>query len=43
MAERSAKIEKALFVMEFKDYWNIQDWKEHDRLVVELAELKKGA
>ena len=43
MAERIAKIERALFIMEFKEHWNTQDWKEHNRLVTELAELKKGA
>ena len=38
--ERIAQIERALFVMEFKDHWTAKDWAEKNALENELAELK---
>jgi hypothetical protein len=39
-AERIERIERALFVMEFKDHWTANDWAEKNALENELAELK---
>ena len=39
-AERIERIERALFVMEFKDHWTAKDWAEKNALENELAELK---
>ena len=39
-AERIEQIEKALWLMEFKDHWTAKDWAERDKLNKELAELK---
>ena len=38
--ERIEQIERALWLMEFKDHWTAKDWTEHDKLNKELAELK---
>ena len=38
--ERIEKIERELFVMEFKEHWTREDWNRRDELNKELAELK---
>lgn len=38
--ERIEQIEKALWIMEFKDHWTAKDWAERAELNKELAKLK---
>ena len=37
---RIAEIEKALWIMEFKDHWTNEDWLQREALRRELNELK---
>lgn len=38
--ERIEQIERALWLMEFKDHWTAKDWAERAELNRELNELK---
>ena len=38
--ERIEAIERALWLMEFKEHWTAKDWAERAELNRELAELK---
>ena len=38
--ERIEAIERALWLMEFKDHWTAQDWAERAALQAELAQLQ---
>ena len=38
--ERIEQIEKALWIMEFKDHWTAKDWAERAELTRELEMLK---
>jgi hypothetical protein len=38
--ERIAKIEKELWIMEFKDHWTPADWNKRNELNKELATLQ---
>ena len=38
--ERIEAIERALWLMEFKDHWTAQDWAERAALRAELAQLQ---
>ena len=38
--ERIEAIERALWLMEFKDHWTAKDWAERAELKRELAKLK---
>lgn len=40
--ERIEAIERALWLMEFKDHWDNKDWAERAELSAELAELKRA-
>ena len=40
--ERIAQIERALFIMEFKDHWTNADWQERAKLNTELQILKNN-
>lgn len=39
---RIEAIERALWLMEFKDHWTREDWEERARLNAELAQLKNN-
>ena len=43
MAERIEKIERELWIMEFKDHWTREDWARRNELNNELAKLKNNA
>lgn len=43
MAERIAKIERELWLMEFKDHWDNKDWARKMELEKELNKLKNNA
>jgi hypothetical protein len=43
MAERIAKIEKELWLLEFKDHWDNRDWALKNELEKELNKLKNNA
>lgn len=40
--ERIERIERELWLMEYKDHWTAKDWAERARLERELAELKNN-
>ena len=40
--ERIEQIERALWLMEFKDHWTREDWAERARLNAELDRLKNA-
>ena len=40
--ERIEAIERALWLMEFKDHWDSKDWAERAKLNRELEELKRA-
>lgn len=40
--ERIEAIERALWIMEFKDHWTPADWAERAKLNAELAKLKNN-
>ena len=40
--ERIEAIERALWLMEFKDHWDNKDWAERAELNRELEELKRA-
>lgn len=43
MAERIERIERELWLMEFKDRWTPADWARRNELNIELNKLKNNA
>ena len=41
MTKTREQLERAIFILECKDHWNNEDWKEYDRLCRERRELDK--